>query len=231
MNDDIFYLYYLFDLCKNWLKLKFLKVEKPSEKDWSCNILKCTWLVICLPQSIMACTSSQIFSLYTIQQWLSQEQTPEHPQITLELAQQGPKLFPIPMVFENGKQAGVTSGHESTLLWTMYHKEQMQVLKETESHGLLILEKYSHWKMTVEHHFQVSANIALFQSILYHIKLLQGNEYPKVSFIFWLSEMVIFQRIWCWISRCLIKDILLLWYCKVPLSYPVDSKKWGGSFG
>lgn len=49
----------------------------------------------------------------------------------------------------------------------------MQVLKEAESHGLLILEKYSQWKMTEKHHYQVSANVGVFQSILHYIKLLR----------------------------------------------------------
>lgn len=37
VNNDIFCPYYFLALWKSWLKLKFLKLEKQSVKDWSCS--------------------------------------------------------------------------------------------------------------------------------------------------------------------------------------------------
>lgn len=58
-----------------------------------------------------------------------------------------------------------------------------------------------------------------------------GKQVAKGFFYFLLIRNCSFQRIWYQISRCLIKDILLLWYCKVSLLYSVTAEKLGSSFG
>lgn len=51
-----------------------------------------------------------------------------------------------------------------------------------------------------------------------------GKQASQGFFYFLVIRNCTFQRIRYWIARCLIKDILLLWYCKVALSYRWQQK-------